>query len=155
MPAAALLGIMMLLGIVCARPVGAAAAASAVTATHSTGGDMRDSTARKAKIAQSLIGVWQMQGNEAFTRSFNSDGTSTDQYQGDLAATVSGTWRLYTSADRVPGFDRLLPGRIYLWIQQPRDTLLFQVVRSDARELWIRYADRGGHLLKFTRRRSD
>ena len=104
-----------------------------------------------AALAQTLIGTWQSDGDSRFTRSFDVDGTVTDRYEGDESATTKGKWRLFTGKNRDPLLDSVVKGLTYLRIDNSGDVTFYVVVKADRLHLHLRYADRRGFSLKFTR----
>lgn len=104
-----------------------------------------------AAIAQTLIGAWRSDGNSRFTRTFGADGTVTDRFEGDESATTKAKWRLFTAEDRDPLLDSVVKGVTYLRVDDGADVTFYVIVRADRRHLHLRYADRRGFLLRFTR----
>ena len=109
----------------------------------------RDSST--AAASKALVGAWQLQGNPRFTRTFTADGMVTDRFQGNPEDTTKGAWRLFTARDRDPLLDSVVPGVTYLRVENGGDVTFYAVIKLDRKRLDLRYADRGGSLLRFTR----
>jgi hypothetical protein len=111
--------------------------------------------AQTSAIDRLLVGTWQLIGDAKFTRTFAADGTATDRYQGDPTLTTTATWRLFTNANRDPALDSVAPGKTYMKIDSPKETLFFVVVQVNQSTLQLQYADRAGHVMKFRRTRES
>ena len=104
-----------------------------------------------AAVAKTLTGVWRLDGNSKFTRTFDADGAMTDRYQGDESATLKAKWSLFTSKDRDARLDSVLPGVTYLRVDDGMALTFYAVVKADGHQLHLRYTDRRGSVLNFTR----
>lgn len=133
--------------------VGQVAAPAAGTNEELAGSNftLRSSATSTERICQNIAGLWQSAEDPAFTRTFNVDGTVTDHYRGDPSATSVGTWSIFTSANPDPALDTVVPGVIYLEIESNEDKIFFSIVRINDNELQLKYLDRQGYSMNFTR----
>ena len=109
------------------------------------------SGASTAAISKILIGSWRSEANVRFTRTFAADGSVTDRMEANEADTTKAQWRLFTDKDRDGALEKVMPGVTYLRVDNGTDVIFFEIVKADRRRLYLRYADRRGLLLRFTR----
>lgn len=103
----------------------------------------------EAVIETSIEGQWRSINDPAFTRTFGADGTVTDRYTGDDAATVSGRYEL--DGSRVPAqVAEVADGRPVLAIEFPEERLFFLVATLNADMLELVYVG-GNGMLRFER----
>ncbi|PIR82315.1 hypothetical protein COU20_03060 [Candidatus Kaiserbacteria bacterium CG10_big_fil_rev_8_21_14_0_10_59_10] len=103
------------------------------------------------EVEAGLVGEWRSTQDPNFTRAFRADGTVVDRYEGEPAASASGTWTVFTEATAPAGVAiPLNAAGVYLLMNVEGDVLHFQVANVTATELELVYLDRGG-VLVFTR----
>ena len=102
-------------------------------------------------MRDSLIGVWQSEGDVNFVREFRADGTIVDEYGGPEHAEVSGTWSEFSAEKPVGGVNfPLEEGAIYIRATFDGELYNYRVVSVTDTALELIYMDRGG-VLSFTK----
>ncbi|MES2668069.1 MAG: hypothetical protein V4644_00025 [Patescibacteria group bacterium] len=96
--------------------------------------------------AVSIAGVWQSTDDSRFVRTFRSDGTVTDRYEGEDALTVSGIWNFVDDPSREQAELPDVEGATYIKLQFPEEVLYFTVTELSASDLSLSYVGRGNTL---------
>ncbi|OGG50346.1 hypothetical protein A2704_05370 [Candidatus Kaiserbacteria bacterium RIFCSPHIGHO2_01_FULL_54_36b] len=73
------------------------------------------------------VGKWQSADDAKFTREFREDSTVTDMYEGDAAATMTGTWSQVVDISAEPFEFPAVGGATFLKLVLGGDTLYFAV----------------------------
>lgn len=125
---------------------------SAVASGDAADGEESSSNSDYPTIAEaeaSVVGEWESTEDANFTREFRADGSVVDRYEGDDAATVTGTWEVFTDTSTQPVTIPVIEGATYLRIVFGEETLYFTVPSVSADTLALVYLDGGA--LTFTR----
>lgn len=105
-----------------------------------------------AVVRATLVGTWQSSDDTRFTRELDADGQATDRHEGDDAGVVNGHWMLFLGS--APPADmrgrKLVPGAVYLRLQQNDDVLVYGLVSLSSADLKMVYLE-GGNVLSFMR----
>lgn len=102
--------------------------------------------------AQGVVGKWQSADDAKFTREFRADGTVTDMYEGDAAATMSGTWSQVVNVSAEPVQLPAVGGGTFLKLVLGGDPLYFAVSTDTTVDKLVLINLSGrGNVLTFTR----
>ena len=85
------------------------------------------SQAKMSPEAGRAVGKWKSTEDAKFTREFREDGTVTDMYEGDAAATMTGTWSQVVDISAEPFEFPAVGGATFLKLVLGGDTLYFAV----------------------------
>ncbi|MBU2103905.1 hypothetical protein KKD81_01040 [Patescibacteria group bacterium] len=97
-----------------------------------------------------LVGTWRSTEDEKFVRSFSSDGTVTDSYEGIAEASVTGEWSLVTDLSQEPAGLPVVKDARVLKIEFPEEALYFAITNLSENDLSMIYLS-GNGVLEFTR----
>ncbi len=99
-------------------------------------------------VGENILGVWKSVDDQKFTRTFQSDGTFIDSYEG--RADTKGDWIVFMDNSGLVTNFALEPNTVYLrlLVDSPtNETLHFKVSKVTPEELELIYMERGGTLL--------
>lgn len=97
-----------------------------------------------------LAGTWQSTEDARFIRTFESDGTVTDRYDGDDSATISGSWNFVEDPSEEQAELPDTDGARVIKIQFPEEVMYFAIAELSADALSMNYLSGNGSL-QFTR----
>lgn len=101
--------------------------------------------------AFALAGTWQSTEDARFIRTFGSDGTVTDHYEGEDDATMRGTWNYVENpAQEQPEFQAFPDARV-IRVQFSEEVLYFAILALSDESLSMAYLGGAGGTLEFTR----
>lgn len=124
------------------------------TSTSTESSTKETSTTRDAPLtfaSDQLYGTWESVDDEKFRRTFFTNGTYRDTYEGAPFAETNGTWDTYP-AHRAPDMLPFPPqaGNQYLELRDGQEVLYFTIASVSERALELVYLNRGGSL-RFTK----
>ncbi len=97
-----------------------------------------------------IVGTWRSTEDANFVRSFSSDGTVTDSYEGIADATVTGQWSFVTDLSQEPASLPVVKDARVLKIEFPEEALYFAITGLSETDLSMIYLS-GNGVLQFTR----
>ncbi len=103
-----------------------------------------------AAVRENILGIWKSVDDQKFTRTFQSDGTYIDSYEG--SADTKGDWVVFMDNSGLVTDFTLEPNTVYLRLLEGSSTeatLHFKVSKVTPEELELIYMERGG-TLRFT-----
>lgn len=100
-----------------------------------------------APVAEAaFVGSWKSQQDAKFVRTFSADGSVTDTYTGDAAATSKGTWSIVANVAAEPVTLPNVSGETVLKLVFPKMTMYFAVTQLSSTNLSMNYLNGNGSL---------
>ena len=109
------------------------------------------STAKMSAEAGRAVGKWQSADDAKFTREFREDGTVTDMYEGDAAATVTGTWSQVVDVAAEPFQFPAVGNATFLKLVMGGETLYAAIAADTTADKLVLINLSGNGVLTFTR----
>lgn len=101
-------------------------------------------------VGENIVKTWKSVDDNKFTRTFGTDGTFTDSYEG--GTNTKGNWVVFTKDSGLTTEFPLEDNTVYLRLltgSAPEDVMHFKILKISSEELELVYMERGG-TLKFT-----